>query len=148
MNDDGVTLKRRKTNNNQKLDDSVLTWDVPGEDGVDLNCAPAEDVHDAEPISTNAPSLPANGCNIGPENYTTTDDEDDGSTSHNNTQGEVEDDITDCLIEATSASSNVTSPEGTSGATSAPLRNKDGKTIHPSFFPKAAPLPPVQLTKL
>ena len=134
LNDDGVTLKRRKTNNNQKLDDSVLTWDVPGEDGVDLNCAPAEDVHDAEPISTNAPSLPANGCNIGPENYTTTDDEDVGSTSHNNTQGEVEDDITDCLIEATSASSNVTSPEGTSGATLAPLRNKDGKTIHPYFL--------------
>jgi len=60
LNEDGVTLKRRKTNNNQKLDNSVLTWDVPGDDGVDLICAPAEDVHDAEPISTTAPSLPAN----------------------------------------------------------------------------------------
>ena len=32
LNEDGVTLKRRKTNNKQKLDDSVLTWDVPGDD--------------------------------------------------------------------------------------------------------------------
>lgn len=66
--------------------------------------------------------------------YTTTDDEIDGSTSHNNTQGEVEDEITDRSIEATSASSNVTSPEGTSGPTSVPLCNKDGKQIHPFFL--------------
>jgi hypothetical protein len=46
----------------------------------------------------------------------------------------VEDDITDRLIEATSASSNETSPEGTSGTTSVPLCNKDGKPIHPYFL--------------
>ena len=115
LNDDGSTLKRRKKHNNRKLDDIVHTWDIPREDSVDLNCAPAEDVQDAVPIDTTAPSLPANGCNIEPVIYTTTDDEIDGSTSHNNTQGEVEDEITDRSIEATSASSNVTSPEGTSG---------------------------------
>ena len=133
-NDDGAKLKRRKKHNNQKLDDIVHTWDIPRDDSVELNCAPAEDVQDAEPISTTAPSLPANGCNIEPEIYTTTDDEIDGSTSHNNTQGEVEDEITDRSMEATSASSNVTSPEGTSGTTSVPLCNKDGKQIHPFFL--------------
>ena len=44
------------------------------------------------------------------------------------------DDITERLIEATSASSNVTSPEGTSGTTSVPFCNKDGKKIHPFFL--------------
>ena len=44
------------------------------------------------------------------------------------------DDITERLIKATSASSNVTSPEGTSGTTSVPFCNKDGKKIHQFFL--------------
>jgi hypothetical protein len=140
----GKKSKKRKTNNNI-LEDIEHVWAVPHNDDIGPVIAPAKDAHDTDTATTTAPSLLANGCKTVSETVielndknTTTDYEEDGSTSHNNTQGDKEDEITDRLIEAMLATSNVTSPDGTIRTTSAKLCNKDGIPISDFFCPRGS----------
>ena len=135
----GKKAKKRKINNNILVDIGHV-----GEGPHDIApvFAPAEDANDADAVSTTAP---VTGCETVFETVielndsnTTTEDEEDGSTSQTNTQGDNEDETTDRLIEAISATSNVTSPDGTIRTTSVKLCNKDGIPIADIFLPKSS----------
>ena len=135
----GKKAKKRKINNNILVDIGHV-----GEGPYDIApvFAPAEDANDADAVSTTAP---VTGCETVFETVielndsnTTTEDEEDGSTSQTNTQGDNEDETTVRLTEATSSTSNVTSPDGAIRTTLVKLCNKDGIPIADIFLPKSS----------
>jgi hypothetical protein len=140
----GKKSKKRKIINNILVDIGHV-WAGPHNNEIEPVIAPVEEANDADTNSTTAPSLLVNGCETVAETVielndknTTTDEEEDRSTSQTNTQGDKEDETTDRSIEATSATSNVTSPDGTIRTTSAKLCNKDGTPISDFFLPKSS----------